>query len=121
RLQIAGAAPWFYLGKLLVPWPLSPAYPRFGVGAGRILWWLPLAATVAATVILVVRLRRFPRIGWLVALAALLLAPSLGLFAFANLAVSFVSDHLLYLASPALIGALVLALAPLAGPAKRAA
>jgi tetratricopeptide (TPR) repeat protein len=37
------------------------------------------------------------RIGWLLAVAAVLLFPSLGLISFANLALTFVSDHFLYL------------------------
>ena len=110
RLQIAGAAPWAYLAKLLLPVGLSPAYPRWHVDGGRFLWWLPLLATgtaVAAGLLLWPRLRgdAARRTGWLLAVAAVLLFPSLGLISFANLALTFVSDHFLYLPSAALLGA----------------
>ena len=110
RLQIAGAAPWVYLAKLLLPVGLSPAYPRWPVDGARVLWWLPLLASVAAVVawaVLLPRLRSDPtrRIAWLLAVAAVLLFPSLGLISFANLALTFVSDHFLYLPSAALLGA----------------
>jgi len=115
RLQIAGAAPWFYLAKLAVPVNLAPAYPRWSIGAGHLLWWLPLIATLAAVsafAILLPRLQsdRSRRAAWLIALAAILLAPSLGVIAFANLAVSFVSDHFLYVSSAGIFGALGIAL-----------
>jgi tetratricopeptide (TPR) repeat protein len=111
RLQIAGVAPWFYVAKLVVPVGLSPAYPRWHLGAEHWAWWLPLVATAAvgsAFARLLPRLRSAParRSAWLVALAAILLAPSLGLIPFANLAMSFVSDHFLYVASPGIFGAL---------------
>src|SRR5262249_44737061 len=72
RLQIAGAAPWFYLAKLLLPVGLSPAYPRWQVGAGHLLWWIPLLCTLAAAVagaLLLPRLRSQDarRMAWLFA------------------------------------------------------
>lgn len=109
RLQIAGAAPWFYLAKLALPVGLSPAYPRWPVDAGSVLWWLPLLVTLAALagfVVLLPRLRSLAgrRAAWLLALSAILLAPSLGIVAFANLSVSSVSDHFLYLPSAGIFG-----------------
>jgi tetratricopeptide (TPR) repeat protein len=115
RLQIAGAAPWFYVSKILLPSNLSPAYPRWPVGAGNILWWCPALATLSAIAGLAFLVRKRPgerarRLAWLAMLAAVLLAPSLGIVAFANLAVSFVSDHFLYLPSVAIAGLLGVAL-----------
>jgi tetratricopeptide (TPR) repeat protein len=111
-VQIAGAAPWFYLAKILLPVGLSPAYPRWEVGAGRLLWWLPLLATLSVALVF---LRALPalrssaaRTAWLLGLAGLLLAPSLGVVAFANLSVTSVSDHFLYVPSPALFGEIAL-------------
>jgi tetratricopeptide (TPR) repeat protein len=115
RLQIAGAAPWFYAGKLLLPIGLSPAYPRWKVDATRFVWWLPLLATLVTSVVFVLAMRsvqnaRTRCIAWLATLAAVLLAPSLGVVAFANLAVTFVSDHFLYLPSAGIFGMIGLAL-----------
>jgi len=115
RVQIAGAAVWFYLAKLLLPLDLSPAYSRWHVDSGNLLWWLPLLATVAAGVAFILTLPRLRtdrsrRIAWLAALALILLFPSLGIVAFANLAVTFVSDHFLYLPSAALFGVIGMAL-----------
>jgi tetratricopeptide (TPR) repeat protein len=111
RLQIAGAAPWFYLAKLVLPVGLSPAYPRWRVGAEHLAWWLPLLATLTGGLVFALLLPRLRsaqvrRAAWLVALSAILLAPSLGIIAFANLAVSFVSDHFLYVASAGIFGAI---------------
>jgi len=115
RLQIAGAAVWFYLGKLALPLGLSPAYPRWPVGASNWIWWLPLLGAIAAVAafgLVVPRLRsdRWRLIAWLAALAVVLVFPSLGIVAFANLAVTFVSDHFVYMPSAALFGAVGVAL-----------
>lgn len=115
RLQIAGAAPWFYLGKILVPIGLSPAYPRWYVGAERLVWWLPLLATLAGTSAFALMLpklsgSRSHRMAWLAALAVIVLFPSLGIVAFANLGVTYVSDHFLYLPSAGIFGMVGLAL-----------
>ncbi len=110
RLQIAGIAPWFYLAKLLLPIGLSPAYPRWPVDGTRMLWWIPLLLTLAVVVAGMLRLpklrtARARRMAWLLAVAVVLLLPSLGVIPFANLALTFVSDHFLYLPSAALLGA----------------
>jgi tetratricopeptide (TPR) repeat protein len=115
RLQIAGAAPWFYLAKLVLPWGLSPAYPRWHVGAERLAFWLPFIVTLAAGLAFALslpklRTARARCIAWLAALSAILLAPSLGIVAFANLGVSFVSDHFLYVSSAGIFGVLGVAL-----------
>lgn len=100
RLQIAGAAPWFYVRTLLLPIGLSPAYPLWHVSSRSLTWWLPLAATVLAFAAVAYGQARIDgRIVWGAAHFAALLAPSLGIIAFANLAVSYVSDHYLYVAS----------------------
>ena len=74
------------------------------------MWWLPFLATIAAAsafTLLLPKLRSAEgrRVAWLVALAAILLLPSLGLVAFANLGLTFVSDHFIYLASAGIFGA----------------
>ena len=103
RFQISGAAPWFYLGKLALPIGLAPAYPLWNVGFGRLWWWAPLSVTCAsalAGVLLVARARGevASRLAWGLAFFMILLAPSLGLIPFGNLALTYVSDHFVYIA-----------------------
>jgi tetratricopeptide (TPR) repeat protein len=52
RLLGAGAVVWFYLGKALLPLNLVFVYPQWHIRAGDPLWWVPLAAAVAATALL---------------------------------------------------------------------
>lgn len=107
RVQIAGAAPWAYLWHLVWPFQLSPAYPIWNVGASRLVWWLPLLASVLAGLALVWAWWRArhaaPRTPawalWGASHFLLMLGPTLGLIPFGNLAVTPVSDHFLYLAS----------------------
>lgn len=104
RLQISGAAPWVYLSHLLWPAQLSPAYPLWSVNASVLVWWLPLIACLGVVVILALWLRRANSAAarlttWGVAHFTLILGPSLGVIAFANLELTYVSDHFLYLAS----------------------
>ncbi|MCE7974592.1 MAG: tetratricopeptide repeat protein [Leptolyngbya sp. PLA1] len=111
RLQIAGAAPWAYLGRLLWPAGLSLAYDQWGVGASSWHWWLPAAATIAGLG-LVLWLHRRGRLGghwvWAALHGLLLLGPTLGFIPFGNLAVTHTSDHFLYPASLAVFIAFAL-------------
>ena len=111
RLLIAGRAAWFYLGKLLVPYPLVFSYPRWDVRVDAAWQWafpLAAAALVGALVLLRHRLGRGPLV------AALLfggtLVPALGFFDLYPMRFSFVADHFVYHASLAPI-ALTTALA----------
>jgi tetratricopeptide (TPR) repeat protein len=49
--RVLGAAGviWFYLYKAVLPIDLMFIYPQWHVDAGRLLWWLPLIATVGVT------------------------------------------------------------------------
>lgn len=100
RLVTAGAVPWFYLGKLLVPWPLLFFYPRWTLDGSRAGDWLPLLATAGLLVGLLLLARRGRR-GPLA--AALLfggtLFPVLGLLPVYPMRFSVVADHFQYLAS----------------------
>jgi tetratricopeptide (TPR) repeat protein len=52
RLLGAGAVVWFYLYKALLPLGLVFVYPQWSVAAGDLLWWVPLLAAAAVTVLL---------------------------------------------------------------------
>jgi protein O-mannosyl-transferase len=49
RLIGAGAVPWFYLYKALLPFDLAFIYPPWHIEVSNPLWWLPLLAALAVT------------------------------------------------------------------------
>ena len=100
RLVTAGAEPWFYLGKLLWPYPLIAVYPRWHIDAGQWTSWLPLLGVIAFLFIFWLGSRSWSR-PWFFTLAYFLVAllPVLGLVDHYFLRYSFVADHFQYLAS----------------------
>jgi tetratricopeptide (TPR) repeat protein len=102
RLATAGDAIWFYLGKLVDPYPLFTIYPRWQIDTSNPLQWLPLLALVALLVVFWVQRERWGR-PWFFTLiyfiAALL--PVLGLVEHGFLRYSFVGDHFQNLAAMA--------------------
>ncbi len=60
RLHGAGAAVWFYVSKALVPINLVFVYPRWHIVTRGWIWWMPLLAATAVTVVL----WRQRRTGW---------------------------------------------------------
>jgi tetratricopeptide (TPR) repeat protein len=53
RLAGAGASLWFYLFKAFLPLNLVFVYPQWNIDVANPLWWLPFAAVVAVTVVLI--------------------------------------------------------------------
>jgi tetratricopeptide (TPR) repeat protein len=109
RVVIAGDAVWFYLGKLLWPYPLVTIYPRWSIDAGRPLSYLPVAAVFVLLAILWLRRDSWCR-PWFFVFAYFLIAllPVLGLIDNTIFSYSFVFDHFQYLPSMgplALLGA----------------
>ncbi len=99
-LLLAGRATWFYLGKLLLPWPLVFVYPRWEIDAGSVAQWLfPIAAIAMLAAFTLAR----DRIGRAPLATALFfggtLVPVLGFFEIYYFHFSFVADHWQYLAS----------------------
>ena len=99
RLQIAGRALWFYLGKLCWPYPVMFVYPRWRIET--VLWpgILGLVAAVAGVILLWQKRGNWGRpvlvaAGYFV----LLLLPVLGYFNVFFFRYSFVCDHFQYLA-----------------------
>ena len=52
RLLSAGVAVWFYLYKAILPFDLAFVYPMWPIVVDNMLWWLPLLAALAVTVLL---------------------------------------------------------------------
>jgi tetratricopeptide (TPR) repeat protein len=100
RLALAGAAPWFYLYKDLVPTELLMIYRRWDIHAGSLMWYLPGMALVAsAAVLLCLHRRAWARhlifgLGYFL----VMLFPVLGFFNMYFFVHSLVADHWQYLA-----------------------
>lgn len=123
RLQIAGCAVWFYLGKLLWPHPLMFIYPRWQLDPGNLLCYAPAIGIFALSLIFYKRYKRvngrnklrpygihsffLPIVGarfiapvsFAAAYFVLFLFPVLGFFNIYFMRYSFVADHFQYLAS----------------------
>ena len=105
RCLIAGRAIWFYVDKLLVPYPLSFIYPRWNEIATptALQWALPAMVAVATAALFALRERlgRGPLVAWLLFCGTLF--PVLGFVNVYPMRFSFVADHFQYHASIALI------------------
>jgi tetratricopeptide (TPR) repeat protein len=96
----AGAVVWFYLYKALLPINLVFIYPQWTIHAGDVMWWLPLAAAVLVTAILIWQRRR-PVVrallgAWL--FFGLALVPVMGWTDVYFMKFSLVADHYAYIA-----------------------
>lgn len=109
RCLIFGDAFWFYLGKLIWPYPLIFIYPRWSVDVSDPLSYLPLAAAAGGMLFLWSRRKTSWRPVFVaMAYFVLLLLPASALFNQYFFRFSFVADHFQYLAC---IGPLTLAAA----------
>ncbi len=104
RIEFAGRALWFYLGKLLVPSGLCAVYPAWRPAPQAWLALLPAAAWTAF-VAAAWRLQRRTSGGgmdaWMLpATLTILLLPVLGLVSMSFHQYAWVSDHLAYVAVP---------------------
>ena len=103
RFLLAGRAIWFYFGKLAWPADLMFTYPRWTIDPKQ--WWqwiFPVAVLGTTLALWAIRTRwRAPLAGWLFFCGTLL--PAIG---FANVymfVITFVADHMQYLASLGII------------------
>jgi tetratricopeptide (TPR) repeat protein len=120
RLADAGVAIWFYLGKLVWPYPLMVGYPPWNFSASRWTSFLPLLAAMVAPGIFWLRRGTWGR-PWFFAFAYFLivLLPALGLIEHYILRYALAFDHFQYLASMgplALLGAGIARAGQMAGP-----
>jgi tetratricopeptide (TPR) repeat protein len=100
RLVTAGDSVWFYLGKLLCPYPLMTIYPRWQIDGGQWLSYLPLLAVVFLFSVLWLQREPWSRaccFAFAYFTAALL--PVLGFIDNFIFHYSLVFDHFQYLAS----------------------
>ena len=115
RVAASGWAVWFYLGKALVPLKLAMLYPRWSVDPATVTAWLPLAALVGVAAFL---WRLGPRwnkpLGLALGCYVVALGPVLGIIPMWFRRYALVSDHLQYLALPAITALVAAGLATLA-------
>ena len=112
RFLIAGRALWFYIGKLIWPFPIIFTYPRWNIDDS--VWWQYFyPATFLLLILVLCALRKKIGKGPLTAILffAGSLFPALGFFNIYYMRFSLVSDHFPYLAS---IGILLIAVAGVA-------
>ncbi len=100
RLAASGDVVWFYLSKLIFPYPLMMIYPRWQVDASDMWSWLALIALITGVAVLW-RYRNAWARGPFFAAAYFITAllPVLGLIEGTYWKFSFVADHFQYLAS----------------------
>jgi tetratricopeptide (TPR) repeat protein len=108
RLAGAGAVPWFYLYKALVPVKLIFFYPQWDIQTDRLRWWLPLTAALVVTTALWWSRRttwgKNLLFGW--GFFWLALVPVLGLADAPYMSWSLVADHYQYVAIIAVLAML---------------
>jgi tetratricopeptide (TPR) repeat protein len=112
RLVAAGDAVWFYLSKLIFPYPLVFIYPRWQIDASQWKSYLPLLGAILLLGLFWLKRQRWSP-AWFFAYGYFLVAllPALGLLDNFVFEYSLVFDHFQYLAS---MGPLALAGAGLA-------
>jgi tetratricopeptide (TPR) repeat protein len=104
RIAVAGDVTWFYVGKLIWPYPLMAVYPRWQIDATQWISYLPLLAVLVVSLIFWLKLESWGRpwfFGWAYFLVAL--SPFLGLIDQSFWRYSFVEDHLQNLAGMGLL------------------
>lgn len=107
RLATAGDSVWFFLGKLLCPYPLMTIYPRWHIDTGQWVSYFPLLAVIVILSIFWLKPEPWSRACFFAfAYFTGALLPVLGLIDNFIFHYSLVFDHFQYLAS---IGPLALA------------
>ncbi len=100
RFIIAGRAIWFYLSKLIWPYPLIFIYPRWDVASSNLVAYFPLMLAITGLIALWFGPAKWGRaLFFAAAYYVISLFPVLGFFNVYFFRYSFVSDHFQYLAS----------------------
>ena len=99
RVAASGDVIWFYLGKLVWPHPLITIYARWKIDADQWFSYLPLLGVIVVLFILWLKRETWLRPAFFAfAYFLVVLSPFLGLIDQAFWRLSFVEDHLQYLA-----------------------
>jgi tetratricopeptide (TPR) repeat protein len=107
KLATAGDVTWFYLGKLIWPYPLIAYYPHWNIDSGDVLSYLPSVIVAGVLVTLWLYRQTWGRPAFFAFSYFLIAAlPVLGFAYIDYFSYSFVADHFQYLPS---IGPLALA------------
>ena len=99
RVAGAGAVVWFYLSKALAPIDLVFVYPQWQIADQALCWWLPLAAVLLVSIVLLRHGLRSPAASWSRTLLfawlsfCVALVPVLGLTDVGFMKYSLVADH----------------------------
>ena len=104
-----GGVVWFYLYKAFLPCNLAFVYPQLQIKADNLLWWLPLSAAIAVTIVLWLYRKSWSRpllFAW--GFFCVALVPVLGFTDIYFMRYSLVADHYQHIA---LIGVAALAAA----------
>jgi tetratricopeptide (TPR) repeat protein len=111
----AAAVTWFYFYKALAPIHLMFVYPQWQVRADELRWWLPAAAAVVMTAVLVWQRRRPAIRALLCAWAFFLIAlvPVMGFTDVYFMRYALVADHYEYIALLAVVTVVAAGLAQL--------
>ena len=95
RIAGAGATPWFYLSKAVLPIDLILNYPGWKVQTRDLRWWLPLAGGIVCTIVL--WNQRSGRVGAALAFAwlffCLVISPVAGFVDVGYMSLSLVADR----------------------------
>lgn len=114
RWRIVPAALLWYVWTALLPVRLQPFYPRWELAEARLATVLPIVGLALLAALLAWQRRRLSAAQrWGLVLFVATLLPVLGLVAYGNLALTFVSDHYLYVACIGLYAAVIEPLARL--------
>jgi protein O-mannosyl-transferase len=116
RFIIAGRALWFYIGKLVWPFPIIFTYPRWNIDDS--LWWQYLYPTSFLFFILILwalrnKVGRSPLT--LILFFAGTIFPALGFFNIYFMRFSLVADHFQYLASISILLGIIVGMNRLTG------
>lgn len=108
RVRVATGALVAYVRHALFPIRLYPFYPKWDVTADRAAAWLPLVGIILVTVALGAVRRRLPKVAaWGLVTFVACLMPILGFVTFANMDLTWISDHFAYNAVIGLYAAIV--------------
>lgn len=100
RLLLVPAAIVHYVLRTVLPWELTPFYPKWAVSTASLLFIVPLVACLsAAAAWWSLRRRIAPIQHWGLMLFFVSIGPVVGVLPFGNMSVTWVSDHFVYYAA----------------------